>query len=292
MIGVASRGASFHALGGYLTLGANRRSPERVDWVETRNLSTQTPRTAAHIMSATAELSKRVQKPVYHLIVSWHEKDAPTPQAMSQVMDATLSKLGLDDHQALLVAHNDCDHPHLHAMVNRVHPETGKAWNGGHDHHALRDVLREQEISHGFIQTPKHSQGTINSATKEELAIAQREDRSPGARMDKHDALKLRKDLAHSFETSADWEDLDQRLTRRRLDLKTSGNGLRVFKGDHYAKLSDLLPPKMNVKKLYNRLGDIKAWKKKKQQSQATGMRRRRQRSRQRSKVNSIDICE
>src|SRR5699024_12371386 len=45
-----------------------------------------------------------------------------------KVAEGYLGHMGLEEHQALVVAHNDTAHPHVHIAVNRVHPERGKAW--------------------------------------------------------------------------------------------------------------------------------------------------------------------
>ncbi|MAU66702.1 relaxase/mobilization nuclease domain-containing protein [Hyphomonas sp.] len=288
MIGLASRGKSFGGLAGYLLAGSDRKTPERVDWVATRNLASEDPDVAPHIMKATAAQSKRVQKPVYHLIISWDEKDAPEPEQMADVMDKSLERLGLHEHQALYVAHNDTDHRHLHAMINRVHEDTGKAWEGKHDRHVLRDVLVEQEIQYGWEQTPKRSRGKERTETKQELAIATREQRAPGRHMGKESVKKMRENLRHSFETSVDWTDLDERLNRRGLDLKTSGNGIRIFDGGAYAKLSEVLPPKMNAKKLHNRLGDFAKFREKRER-QRIGRGLTRKRSRRRERERELD---
>ena len=46
---------------------------------------------------------------------------------MSRAADGSLEALGLEGHEALIVAHEDTRHPHVHVIANRVDPETGKA---------------------------------------------------------------------------------------------------------------------------------------------------------------------
>jgi hypothetical protein len=40
--------------------------------------------------------------------------------------------MGWAEYQAVIFCHND-RHPHVHVMLNRVHPETGRALNDGHE---------------------------------------------------------------------------------------------------------------------------------------------------------------
>jgi hypothetical protein len=41
-------------------------------WVESRNLPTEDPETAARLMAAHARLSDRTQRPVYHFVIAFH----------------------------------------------------------------------------------------------------------------------------------------------------------------------------------------------------------------------------
>ena len=76
-------------------------------------------------MEATAYQSARTERPCYHVVVSFDVDDRPTRAEMEEVGDRVLERLGLADHQAVIVAHNDRPHAHIHSMVNRVHPEDG-----------------------------------------------------------------------------------------------------------------------------------------------------------------------
>ena len=69
---------------------------------------------------------------------------------MERVADRVLARLGLEGHQVLIVAHRDREHPHLHVLVNRVHPETGKAWDRWQDLPRMQRVLREEERALGL----------------------------------------------------------------------------------------------------------------------------------------------
>ncbi|MFL5381689.1 MAG: relaxase/mobilization nuclease domain-containing protein [Longimicrobiaceae bacterium] len=132
--------------------------PDRVDWVESRNLPTSHPQAAARIMRATARDSTRTRKPVYHLSISFDPSDPVDRATMRQVADRTLRDLGLQEHQALIVAHKDRAHPHLHIMVNRVHPERCTAWSKSWDYARIERSLREQEKEHGLRVVPgRHS---------------------------------------------------------------------------------------------------------------------------------------
>lgn len=59
--------------------------------------------------------------------------------------------LGLTEHETLFVGHNDEPHPHIHVIVNRVHPETGIAAKLSKDQLKLSAWAEEFEKRHGEI---------------------------------------------------------------------------------------------------------------------------------------------
>jgi len=68
----------------------------------------------------------RTQKPVFTVALSWSpDEPAPTKQQMIEAGHSYLQHMGWEAHQALFVSHTDTKHPHLHLIINAVHPETG-----------------------------------------------------------------------------------------------------------------------------------------------------------------------
>ena len=154
MIGMSSSAKSFGALAHYLANGRSGNEPERVAWSASRNLPTAEPELAGKIMRATASQNLRVTQPGYHVALSFDPGDAVDRATMERVADRTIAALGLTGHQALIVCHQDRDHPHMHLLINRVHPETGHVWNRWQDRAVIQKVLREEEIALGLRVTP------------------------------------------------------------------------------------------------------------------------------------------
>ncbi len=148
MINVQSSGKHFDWLVAYLL--RTEAESERVGWSATRNLPTDDPRLAAVFMQATAAQSTFVQKPVYQIVLSFAPEDPADRAVMERVADRVLVGLGLGEHQALLVAHQDRPHAHLHIVVNRVHPDTGTVWTLWQDWRRVRQVLSEEERALGL----------------------------------------------------------------------------------------------------------------------------------------------
>ena len=71
---------SFRASALYLAGLVKGLSPDRVEFVERRNLHTDEPRAAAAVMDATARQSARCKQPAYHFIITFDPKDAAASQ--------------------------------------------------------------------------------------------------------------------------------------------------------------------------------------------------------------------
>ncbi len=135
-----AKGSSFKGAAAYLLHDKGRAdTSERVAWTEIRNLAVHDPQLAWRVMAATALDQKRLKaqagvkntgrksdKHVLHLTLSWHPEQSPSREDMIQAADQAIQALGAGDRQAMIVAHNDEDHPHVHVLINRVSPQDGR----------------------------------------------------------------------------------------------------------------------------------------------------------------------
>ena len=142
---------------------------ERVDWTETRNLITDDPETARRVMIATAYSADELKAAagvknsgrkstahVYAYALAWHPDEAARLDRaeMVRAVDQSLKVLGAEKHQALIVCHTDRAHPHVHVILNRVDPETGKMLATSNDFRKLSDWANAYERERGQIVTP------------------------------------------------------------------------------------------------------------------------------------------
>jgi len=110
--------------------GEGQHTAGRVEWFHVENAGgVEDERAAFGLMIDTARQSQRCEKPVYAFSLGWHPEQRPGRGEMIEAGQEALKVLGMEDYQAVLVAHSDTAHPHVHVIVNRVHPETGKAIN-------------------------------------------------------------------------------------------------------------------------------------------------------------------
>ena len=94
---------------------------------------------------------RKLRNPYAHFTAAWPPGQTPTRDEQLELADRALSALGLEDHLAVLVAHNDTDHAHWHLVVCKVHPDTGKAASLGRSGLRLSKVAEQWEREHGGI---------------------------------------------------------------------------------------------------------------------------------------------
>lgn len=137
---IASGGSSFKGAALYYLQDKKSSTRDRVDWAHVENLPTSDPDKAVKVMAWTAmhqaELKqqagvkatgRKLEKPVFTFSLSWHPEEKPEQAHMLATAKSAVDALGLSEYQALYVAHNDEPQKHVHVMINRVHPENGKA---------------------------------------------------------------------------------------------------------------------------------------------------------------------
>ena len=158
------------------------RTSERVGWADTRNLATFRPERAARLMAATARAApdlkrlaggspggRKLAKPVLHYSLSWARDETPDKGEMNRAVDESLEALGLEGHEALIVAHEDTRHPHVHVIANRVDPETGKAAKLGNSKLRLSRWAEGYEREQGRIRVERRVKNNERRRAGEEV---------------------------------------------------------------------------------------------------------------------------
>lgn len=205
-VDIARRGSSFKGAVTYITHDVKRDTTERVLFMGTLNLRTDDPEKAAKVMAWTAlhaaELKqaaglpptgKKLTDPVYHFSLSWEPSQKPTRQDMTEAVVSALKHLKLAEHEAVYAAHGDTPHPHIHVVVNRVHPQTGRAVDPFRDYEGMQRWAWEYEKRHGHIFC-------IDRALKYERDPAQR------AELERRRAQKVERQDHQPNRPRAQWE--------------------------------------------------------------------------------------
>lgn len=245
---IAPSRSDFHALADYLLHGKSKQNtdPKRVAWVAAQNLPTDDPLLAAQYMAATAAQSTRIKKAAYHLMIAWHQREFPTPEAMQEIARQTLALAGLEQHQALIMGHGDRPHPHLHIMLNRVHPETGRVWSTAHDYRRFDAIMRQLSDAHGFLFIPAHAYNREltddqpSGPTSPAAYAAKRGANTRRLKWSRASARHLGMDLSEDLTPASTMEDIAVALADRGLRLERKGQGLIAGNDQSYATFSSL----------------------------------------------------
>lgn len=161
------RGRSFKGVTQYCLHDADRaKTSDRVDFVEVRNLATDNPQVAWRIMAAKHyaqdELKRKAGvglggrkdgKPVAHMYVSWGRDEADAQnldrQEMLHSANGALRAIGADKYPAMIVAHNDTEHPHCHIICCLI-GDDGRLKKNWKEKEKLSRFALEREIEiHG-----------------------------------------------------------------------------------------------------------------------------------------------
>lgn len=237
----------FHALAQYLVRGkSSAPNPKRVAWTIGHNMPTDDPELAAKLMTATAFLAPRTKKAAYHVMIAWHSREKPKPEVMQEIAVKTLELAGLGDHQALIMGHGDRPHDHLHIAINRVHPDTGKAWKTSHDYARFERIMEQLSEKHGFAYVPSH---TYNPDLTDEhpkkpnskaTYAAKRGAKTDRPQWPQRHAREFGDRISEHLDAATTWEDLQDLFANHGLQLEPKGEGYVVGNDTSYTKLSSL----------------------------------------------------
>ena len=99
--------------------------------------------------------TRRCEKDVLHLSLSWHPDEQPTRKQMEEAAREALKVLGMEKARAIIAAHNDTKHAHLHIVASRINPETGQTFNDRNDFIKIEKWALEYEQRLGIIRCPR-----------------------------------------------------------------------------------------------------------------------------------------
>ncbi len=159
----AKPGKSFKGVMQYLAHDPDHADTvERVAWTHTLNLAHDDVEAATSVMRTTALNAdvlkaehgiggRKVEKPVRHVSLNWHPSQTPDQEAMIGAAQSFLRHMGWDEHQAILIAHDDKAYRHVHLVVNAIHPETGRKLDDGFERRRAQAWALAYEQEQGKI---------------------------------------------------------------------------------------------------------------------------------------------
>lgn len=243
------RGASFKGACQYILHDPKTTSRERVLWTDISNLVNKaddawfemfaTARDQAELKRQSGQdaRGRKNQKPVMHLSLSWAIGENPTQQHMLETARSALNAIGLGEHQALIAAHNDKQHLHVHMVVNTIHPVTGMTAALKYTKERLSRWAEAYEKEHGLHceqRVANNRQRDESTKARQASALLMVGDisglRDPNAEAKKPPYVPVK----HKGPSRREWfaiKDLKDRMSRLRaamdLPLKVERNALR-----------------------------------------------------------------
>ncbi len=164
---ISPNGASFFGAGAYHLHDKLGPTAQRVLFTATRNLAnddahlaidemhrTVTDGPLAKQFSGASPAGRKNFAPVKTISLAWAPHEKPTPQHMIAAADDFLATMGWQHHQAVFAAHSDTQHPHLHIILNRINPLSGKTLNDWQDKKRAQQWALSFEKRHGAILCP------------------------------------------------------------------------------------------------------------------------------------------
>lgn len=233
--GKSFKGAALYFLHDKREAGEKERlTDERIAWTDSLNTLHDDPDRIIREMQATALNQNWLRHQAGHtkggnitrecvmsISLSWHPEQQPDPTHMREAAKDFLARMGYDAHQALLVAHNDTPHQHVHIVLNTIHPETGMTLDRNWSKIRAGQWRMEYERQQGKIYTNTH--GANGPEPKLHYGEWQSwRDLQQDGRIDPEHAAAL---------TSAEWRTLKQHQRDERLQFfKESGQARRELK--------------------------------------------------------------
>ena len=238
-------GKSFGGLANYLENGHRGEKVDRVAWFEADNMDIGSIREAAQVMKVAANENTRVEKPVYHFSINWHQDESgQVDQSLAlKIAREALADIGLEDHQALIVAHKDTDHFHVHVVANRVHPETDKAWVGSFSKMKLEESMARLSLEYGFEVVPGYHNAKDLGIEPPQPDVSQPSEALRFEQRKEHPSFntQVKVELPQVFEGAETWAGLHSSLEDKGYQIQARGRGLVVVdENGHFAKASSI----------------------------------------------------
>jgi hypothetical protein len=203
-------------------------------------------------MEGIAFLNPRCKDALCHYELSWPPGERPMRPQWIDCASHTLKELGYQDHQFMVVAHDDKKHFHIHIMVNKVHPETFKAHTPYRNWLTLDAAMRVLEAKYGWTHTAgptrwdEKSKQAVRASRSERNALrtARQQPTGAAAKFEHyHDEESLqtyvRREVAPHVRTlltrqNVSWEALHTFLAKYHLRIeKGKSGGYTVLAVDH-----------------------------------------------------------
>lgn len=174
MIAKTVTGSDFE---GALTYGAGLRKgkakePGEVQPLYISNLVGATPQLMAQQMQSVASESRRIQKPVWHTVLSWKAGELVTEAQKVAAVKRYCELMGapVARHQVVVYEHKDKEHAHVHIYLNRVPLDGGPALRTSNNFYRQPAITKQISEELGMQPLPERRQSVKDVDPSKELA--------------------------------------------------------------------------------------------------------------------------
>ena len=129
----------------------------RIDYVAAKATYLDTPRipggipAAAAQMAATCRRHRRDPRTAFvHMVLSWQANENPSDDQARVAARRAMGRLGAEGHEAVIGVHRDTENVHVHAIISRMHPTSGRLADQWQDYARLELACREIELLQGW----------------------------------------------------------------------------------------------------------------------------------------------
>lgn len=250
----------------YIFAPHDEQGQEKLAHFGTLNFLTSTSPAQKNEMIALAEESIQSRMPVTHWVLSWKDAEQPMPEQVDFAVQYFLKRMELEGHQAFYVQHKNTVNPHVHIVVNRVHPDTLKVRRPNHGF----DI----DLAHIAIAEIEHIQGWLSEensvfrqsragafwekTTRDSAKVCSRAESRENATGEKS-AQRIAQERGQAVIAEANsWRELHEGLASVGLRFKKKGSGALIWVGDVAVKASSV-DRAFSLPKLVKRLGEFEA---------------------------------
>ena len=237
----ASKYVRIQRLVDYVRNPKNKNEQEKNVYDGARNFFEENKKAQVKEMQDLAHAAARSKDPINHYVISWKSNEKPTPEQIERTVDVVLDELKMKDHKVIYALHADTKHPHLHLVVNRVHPETEKVVlpNRGFDLELIHRAVARLEHEQGW---EKEERARYQVQENGELRRNKYEERERHPSQEKRDqeertGAKSAERIAQEkvpavLRAAASWKELHEGLAKEGMHFEKKGTGavLRVGK--------------------------------------------------------------
>lgn len=218
-------------------------------------------------MIALAGESTRSRNPVNHYILSWREGEQPTPAQVDEAVNIFLDELKLTGHQTIYGLHQNTDNIHVHIVVNRVHPETGRVIeiNRGFDIRAAHAAIARIENLQGWQPEKRAIYQVDDNHQIVPRQNKRQQKQAPSPRADLEHRTGEKSAITRAIEIAGpivreakNWGDLHQQLAQVGMQYQRRGSGAIILVGDVAVK-SSAVDRNASLSKLEKRFGEFVA---------------------------------